>query len=110
MEGEAKEDRYAWVVLCAGCGLRMLYAVPVSIMGVLLLDFTHRFHEASEVLINTVLNTQYSIAPLFGKLFLLFNGGFTSFCTDSFRHLKCSASLLLALHNLLGNNAAIQTW
>ena len=60
---QEKDSGYAWVILVACVGLRMLVGGPDGIMGVLLLELTHRF-QASEVLLNVTVSMQFAVSLL----------------------------------------------
>ena len=62
---DGRDKGYAWVVVLAASGLRMLLAGTDGIMGVLLLDLHHRF-QASEALLNTIVSLQFGLALLAG--------------------------------------------
>ena len=60
---------YAWVIMAACFCMRILAAGPDGIMGVMLLDLTHRF-DATEMLLNTTVSLQYGVALLGCKLLI----------------------------------------
>ena len=59
MAGE--DSGYAWIILSASIGLRMLFGGPDGLMGVLLLDLKNRF-QASDVFLNVIVTLQFAVS------------------------------------------------
>ena len=90
---QEKDSGYAWVILIACVGLRMLVGGPDGMMGVLLLELSHRF-QASEVLLNVTVSMQFAVSLLASRYFY----------TSTFLLFFISSLLQTFLDELLNNN------
>jgi hypothetical protein len=69
-----RDHGYAWVVLSACIGLRMMIAASDGIMGILLLNLKQRYVEP-RMLLNSIVALQYGMGFLGGKLLLFIASG-----------------------------------